>query len=102
MFALGGGGDEDAGDTGDTGDVVLATDAPTARRLKRRPAAYSGMERWLFRPCTWRRASRWSTYPLRVYRIRYAQFPQPPGSYSRLPNNTTPQAGLFVAGEWER
>lgn len=39
-------------------------------------------------------------YPLRVYRIRYAQFPQPPGVYRTLPGNKTDHPNLFVAGEW--
>jgi phytoene dehydrogenase-like protein len=39
-------------------------------------------------------------YPLRVYRIRYAQFRQPPGIYAALPVNRTTQPGLFVAAEW--
>jgi phytoene dehydrogenase-like protein len=37
---------------------------------------------------------------LRVYRIRYAQFTQLPGIYSRLPGNTTHTPGLYVAAEW--
>lgn len=39
-------------------------------------------------------------YPLRVYRIHYAQFEQPPGVYANLPANRTEQPGLFVAAEW--
>ncbi len=39
-------------------------------------------------------------YPLRVYRIRYAQFPQPPGIYAALPQNRTEQPGLYAAAEW--
>jgi phytoene dehydrogenase-like protein len=39
-------------------------------------------------------------YPLRVYRIPYAQFDQPPGIYSTLPVNQTAQHGLFVAAEY--
>ena len=39
-------------------------------------------------------------YPLRVYRIPYAQFPQPPGIYAALPSNRTGQPGLYVAAEW--
>jgi phytoene dehydrogenase-like protein len=39
-------------------------------------------------------------YPLRVYRIPYAQFDQPPGIYSTLPVNQTAQRGLFVAAEY--
>lgn len=39
-------------------------------------------------------------YPLRVYRIRYAQFPQPPGVYRTLPAHTTSLPGLYVAAEW--
>lgn len=38
--------------------------------------------------------------PLRVYRIRYAQFAQPPGIYRNLPSNRTRQPGLYVAAEW--
>ena len=39
-------------------------------------------------------------YPLRIYRIRYAQFPQPPGLYRTLPDNRTDQPGLYAAAEW--
>lgn len=39
-------------------------------------------------------------YPLRVYRIDYAQFAQAPGIYATLPVNRTAQPGLFVAAEW--
>jgi phytoene dehydrogenase-like protein len=39
-------------------------------------------------------------YPLKVYRIRYAQFPQPAGIYGKLPENRTEQPGLYVAAEW--
>ena len=38
--------------------------------------------------------------PLKVYRIPYSQFPQPPGVYGTLPGVTTDQPGLYVAGEW--
>jgi phytoene dehydrogenase-like protein len=39
-------------------------------------------------------------YPLRVYRIPYAQFDQPPGIYSTLPTNRSAHQGLFVAAEY--
>ncbi|MBA3943409.1 MAG: FAD-dependent oxidoreductase [Herpetosiphonaceae bacterium] len=45
-------------------------------------------------------------YPLKVYRITYAQFDQPPGISSRLPGNQaahadgTPIPGLYIAAEW--
>lgn len=39
-------------------------------------------------------------YPLRIYRIRYAQFPQPAGLYQTLPGNRTDQPGLYAAAEW--
>lgn len=39
-------------------------------------------------------------YPLKVYRIRYAQFAQPPAIERRLPRNATDEAGLFLAGEF--
>ena len=39
-------------------------------------------------------------YPLRVYRIRYAQFPQPPGVLRTLVEHITPLPGLYVAAEW--
>lgn len=38
--------------------------------------------------------------PLRIYRIRYAQFAQPPGIYRNLPRNSTRMPGLYVAAEW--
>ncbi|BDI29145.1 amine oxidase [Capsulimonas corticalis] len=38
--------------------------------------------------------------PLRVYRIPYSQFPQPPGVYGTLPGVTTDQPGLYVAAEY--
>ncbi len=39
-------------------------------------------------------------YLLRVYRIQYSQFPQPPGIYGTLPSNRTNQPGLYAAAEW--
>ncbi len=39
-------------------------------------------------------------YPLAVYRIRYAQFPQPVGIYRSLPTNRGEAAGLYIAAEW--
>lgn len=38
--------------------------------------------------------------PLRLYRIDYAQFPQPPGHARSLPGNRTERAGLYLAGEF--
>ncbi len=38
--------------------------------------------------------------PLAVYRIPYAQFPQPPGIHERLPENRTGTMGLVLAGEY--
>ncbi len=35
-----------------------------------------------------------------TYRVRFAQFRQPPGIFATLPPNATPTAGLFVAGEY--
>jgi phytoene dehydrogenase-like protein len=35
-----------------------------------------------------------------LYRIKYAQLRQPPGVFATLPPNTTPTAGLFLAGEY--
>jgi phytoene dehydrogenase-like protein len=35
-----------------------------------------------------------------TYRIRFAQFRQEPGVFATLPSNTTPTAGLFLAGEY--
>jgi phytoene dehydrogenase-like protein len=35
-----------------------------------------------------------------TYRVRFAQFRQPPGVFATLPPNTTPTAGLFLAGEY--
>ena len=47
-----------------------------------------------------------SYYPIKVYRIAYAQFDQPPVIYQRLPTNRatrtdgSPIAGLYIAAEW--
>jgi|HigsolmetaAR202D_1030399.scaffolds.fasta_scaffold01801_7 Phytoene dehydrogenase and related proteins len=38
--------------------------------------------------------------PLAIYRINYAQFPQPPGIHTRLPNNRSARRGLYFAGEF--
>ena len=38
--------------------------------------------------------------PLEIYRIPYAQFPQPPGVHEWLPENRTDTAGLVIAGEY--
>ena len=38
--------------------------------------------------------------PVGTYRIRFAQFRQPPGIFATLPPNQTPTAGLFIAGEF--
>ena len=38
--------------------------------------------------------------PLAVYRVPYAQFPQPPGIHERLPKNRTGTPGLVLAGEY--
>ena len=38
--------------------------------------------------------------PLAVYRVPYAQFPQPPGVHERLPKNRTGKPGLVLAGEY--
>lgn len=37
---------------------------------------------------------------LRLYRIPYAQFAQPPGIHPTLPHNRTAHPGLYVAGEF--
>jgi phytoene dehydrogenase-like protein len=37
--------------------------------------------------------------PLRVYRIPYGQFSQPPGIHPSLPDNRTARPGLFLASE---
>jgi phytoene dehydrogenase-like protein len=37
---------------------------------------------------------------LATYRIRFAQFRQPPGIFATLPPNVTPTAGLILAGEY--
>jgi hypothetical protein len=37
---------------------------------------------------------------LRLYRIPFAQFRQPAGIHPRLPDNSTTQPGLFLAGEY--
>lgn len=38
--------------------------------------------------------------PLRLYRIAYAQFDQPPGIHPLLPNNRTARRGLYFAAEF--
>jgi phytoene dehydrogenase-like protein len=38
--------------------------------------------------------------PLRLYRIPYGQFAQPPGIHPGLPDNTTGRPGLFFAAEF--
>jgi phytoene dehydrogenase-like protein len=38
--------------------------------------------------------------PLRLYRIPYAQFDQPPGIHSRLPDNRSGRPGLYFAAEF--
>jgi phytoene dehydrogenase-like protein len=38
--------------------------------------------------------------PLRLYRIPYAQFNQPPGLHSTLPDNRSGRPGLYFAAEW--
>jgi phytoene dehydrogenase-like protein len=38
--------------------------------------------------------------PLRLYRIPYAQFAQPPGLHPTLPENAGTAPGLFFAAEW--
>jgi phytoene dehydrogenase-like protein len=37
---------------------------------------------------------------LATYRVRFAQFRQPPGFFDQLPATETPVAGLFLAGEY--
>ncbi|NJO81499.1 MAG: FAD-dependent oxidoreductase [Chloroflexi bacterium AL-W] len=37
--------------------------------------------------------------PLRLYRIPFAQFQQPPGLHPTLPDNRTIRPGLYIAGE---
>ncbi|MBK9714405.1 MAG: FAD-dependent oxidoreductase [Kouleothrix sp.] len=41
-----------------------------------------------------------SYQPLRLYRIPYAQFDQPPGLHPGLPDNRSGRAGLYFAGEF--
>jgi phytoene dehydrogenase-like protein len=38
--------------------------------------------------------------PLRLYRIPYAQFEQPPGLHPTLPDNRSGRPGLYFAAEW--
>jgi phytoene dehydrogenase-like protein len=38
--------------------------------------------------------------PLAIYRIGYAQFPQPPGTRETMPTNRSGQPGLFFAAEF--
>ena len=38
--------------------------------------------------------------PLAIYRVPYAQFPQPPGTHERLPLIRTGRPGLVLAGEY--
>jgi phytoene dehydrogenase-like protein len=35
-----------------------------------------------------------------IYRVKFAQFRQPPGVFATLPPNATPTRGLFLAGEY--
>ena len=45
--------------------------------------------------------SAWETFrPLRLYRIPYGQFAQPPGVYDTLPDNESGIPGLIFAGEF--
>jgi phytoene dehydrogenase-like protein len=67
------------------GEIVIAT----MRDLRRMWAGDTQAQRALD-----------SYYPLHVYRIDYAQFPQPPGVYGTRPPHTTDQPGLFIAGDW--
>lgn len=55
--------------------------------------------RRIFAPDTQASQALATYYPLRVYRIPYAQFPQPPGIYATLPSNQTTQPGLYIAAE---
>ncbi len=41
-----------------------------------------------------------SYQPLRLYRIPFAQFGQPPGLHPQLPDNRSGRAGLYFAGEF--
>jgi phytoene dehydrogenase-like protein len=41
-----------------------------------------------------------SYQPLRLYRIPYAQFDQPPGLHPKLPDNRSGRPGLYFAAEW--
>ncbi|MBC8077129.1 MAG: FAD-dependent oxidoreductase, partial [Chloroflexales bacterium] len=38
--------------------------------------------------------------PLAIYRIAYAQFPQPPGTRATLPTSSTGRQGLYFAAEF--
>jgi phytoene dehydrogenase-like protein len=38
--------------------------------------------------------------PLAIYRVSYAQFPQPPGTHEKLPENRTRTPGQVLAGEY--
>jgi phytoene dehydrogenase-like protein len=38
--------------------------------------------------------------PLAIYRVPYAQFPQPPGVHEELPENRTSTPGLVLAGDY--
>jgi protoporphyrinogen oxidase len=38
--------------------------------------------------------------PLAIYRVPYAQFPQPPGTHEKLPENRMGTTGLVLAGEY--
>jgi phytoene dehydrogenase-like protein len=56
--------------------------------------------RSLFAGDVWAENALGSYYLLRVYRILYAQFAQPPGIHPRLPGNRSGRAGLYFAGEF--
>ncbi len=67
-------------------DAALADDTILAQRARDAAAAIIGHD-----PADWT--------SLRVTRVPFSQFAQPPGIYARLPTNVTPTRGLYLATE---
>ncbi len=68
------------------GEAQAASDELLGRRVRDDTATMLGQD-----PSAWT--------PLAVVRVPFAQYPQPPGIYGRLPANRTETPGLFLASE---
>jgi phytoene dehydrogenase-like protein len=68
------------------GDRLLADDGVSAVRARREAAAMLGHD-----PGDWR--------ILRVDRVGFSQYAQPPGVYASLPRNGTAETALYIASE---